>query len=407
MKPPFVEITYKGKPEKAAVLLPGSKSIANRALIINALAGKPATLVNVPDADDSKILAEALKSCENLVDTGHAGTAFRFLTALFAVTGREVLLTGSSRMKQRPVGILVDALCRLGAKIDYAGKHGYPPLYIRKGNMEGGTIAVDAGVSSQFVSALMMIAPVLKGGLTIQLTGRPVSKSYILMTAKVMRGFGVEVDVNNEWIRIPQGNYRCDRYVVEADWSGAAFWYAWVHLRGSRELLLSGLNLSSVQGDVRLAGIYGQLGITSAQEDEGVRIAKEATGFDFKDPIDFSNNPDIVPTFLVNMALAGKPVELTGIGHLRIKESDRVAVLCKELQRFGAEVTQSENRIVLSKGISGLTTTPVFDTYDDHRMAMAFALFVLHAGKIAVRHPEVVTKSYPGFWEQLQRVLKR
>lgn len=387
------------------VTLPLSKSISNRALIINALAPGAPELEKVAHCDDTDVMVKALSSGPGTVDIGAAGTAMRFLTAYFAVQpGRKVTITGSERMCNRPIAPLVDALRSIGADIEYLGKEGFPPLAITGKKLEGGKTTIDAGISSQYISALMMIAPVLDEGLQITLGGDIVSLPYIRMTAHIMAQYGIEADIDGNVITIPHGIYTVPHsFEVEADWSAASYWYeiqaltcGWTALRGLHE--------RSCQGDSAIVDLFRGLGVETGFETDPLRASLEASpDLTPRFNADLSSTPDVAQTFAVTCAMLGVPFRLSGLKSLRIKETDRIAALGKELLKVGVVLETEGDEAVSWDGIRRpVTEIPAFDTYDDHRMALAFAPVAVFVPGIVVNDAEVVTKSYPGYWDDLR-----
>jgi len=394
-------------PEKlsANVALPASKSISNRALIIQALTNGATQLHNLSDCDDTKALIEGLNA-SNEVDIHGAGTAMRFLTAYFAVTDGTHLLTGNQRMQERPIGILVEALRFLGADIRYLGKEGFPPLEIhgRKG-LRGGEISIDAGVSSQFITALLLIAPTLRGGLRLKLIGDIVSKPYIELTLLVMRAFGAAAEWTDvDEICVAEKPYTACDYTIENDWSAAAYWYEIVSLMESDEtsVRLHGLHDASPQGDSVLRYLFYMLGVETIVEDGDVvlkRIQRATPRLDYN----FINSPDLIQSFVACCVAKGIPFHFSGCRNLRIKETDRFIALRNELAKIGATLYAETSDEISWDGKKNDVCEPVFDTYDDHRMAMSLAPLAIRYPRLRINDPQVVTKSYPAFWTELQK----
>jgi 3-phosphoshikimate 1-carboxyvinyltransferase len=329
----------------------------------------------------------------------------RFLTAFFATRPGEVILTGSDRMKQRPVGPLVTALRQLGAQIEYLEKEGCPPLRITGGKMSGGTIELEGGISSQFVSALMMVGTVLEGGLRINLTGDIVSATYIRMTLELMRLCGVKATFEGQKIAIPQKNYAIERFKVEADWSGASYWYQIAAFLPGSRIELSNLAKDSLQGDAALAQLFEPLGVKSIFNREGVTLYSEHKENPGIMVHDFMRCPDLVQTCAVTLCVLGVPFRFTGTKTLRIKETDRISALQTELRKVGYWIACDEGGEWISWDGTRCKTEsdPVIHTYHDHRMALAFAPLAIPLGQIAIEDPMVVTKSYPGYWTDLEK----
>lgn len=390
------------------IALPTSKSISNRALIINALSYSPYPVKNLSDCDDSVAMNRVLQSNSNRFDIGHAGTAMRFLTAYLSKIVGEWHLTGSERMQQRPISILVDALRKMGAQIEYTGEEGFPPLKITGTALKSGTIELDGSISSQYISALLMIAPTVPGGLTLRLKNKITSRSYIEMTLQLMRKFGIGFQWKGNDIRIDEQSYRPIPYSVEADWSGASYWYAMAALSDSCDIYLKGLNLNSMQGDAALAGWFeAYFGIRSRQDGDSVRLTKSKAVDLKKFHLDFIENPDLAQTLVVLSVMKNLSFHFTGLRTLKIKETDRIAALKNECLKLGAVLTEPAEGELSWDGIfhaSLQQEEPVISTYDDHRMALAFAQVALAKGSVRIEDAMVVTKSYPSFYEDLGKV---
>ena len=396
---------------KGKVILPSSKSLSNRVLVINALSGNRGMLPeNVSDCDDTRVMIKWLDGCDETVDVGAAGTAMRFSTALLAVSEGYRVITGSERMKQRPIALLVDALRGLGAEIEYVGNEGYPPLRI-KGNptMKGGCVSLSGGVSSQYISALLMIAPMMEEGLTLTLTGDVVSRPYIDMTIGLMRDFGAKVMwMDDNVVRVEPRVYSKRDFFVESDWSACSYWYEMVAL-GDGDVLLPGLFKDSFQGDSRVAELFSMLGVaTEYVEGEGmgacVHIYRTGDVCGRLD-LDLVEQPDLAQTLVVCCCMMGVPFRFTGLQSLKIKETDRINALRTEMRKLGYVVGEDNDSVLYWNGERcEADAEPVIDTYDDHRMAMAFAPCALKLGEIRINDPHVVSKSYPGYWEDLRSV---
>ena len=394
------------KRESLIIHLPASKSISNRVLIINAMADGMLMPENLADCDDTHIMNEVLNSSDNCFDVGHAGTAMRFLTAFLSRIVGHWTLTGSSRMLQRPIGPLVDALNQLGARIEYLGKSGFPPLRIVGSILMGGEITISASVSSQYISALMMVAPYMVNGLMIHLNGKVVSRAYIEMTMRVMRDFGARVDWEADGIRVFPGDYiPPDVYRIEADWTAASYFYGlYAVSEKTQPFLLSGLTGNSIQGDAQQVSLWEKLGIVSSFVQEGALLSKQPMQVKTLE-YDFTSMPDLVQTFAVACCLLNIPFTFWGVETLVIKETDRLTALVVELARLGFKVeVSSDDTCLYWKG----ERCPVEDsfsirTYGDHRMAMAFALAKSRFPTLEIQNKEVVSKSFPGFWEEFSR----
>lgn len=374
-------------------------------LIIEALAQSAGSLHNLSVSDDTKLLQEALDSEGYVKDVGHAGTAMRFLTAYLSTQTGHYTLTGSQRMKERPVGPLVDALKQLGAAIEYLETRGCPPLKVTGGKMTGGSIQIEAGISSQFISALMMIGPVLEDGLTIELEGHVVSATYIEMTLSLMNRCGAGASFDGRRITIPQGAYTLDDFTVESDWSGSSYWYQVAALLPGSEITLPNLSGESLQGDLALVSIFEPLGVTTSFKEEKVVLRSQKRELTGEFTYDFTGCPDLAQTVAVTLCALGLPFRFTGTTTLRVKETDRISALQTELKRVGFELTANEAGEWLAWDGSRCAPEPdpVIATYHDHRMAMAFAPLAIPLGKISIEDPGVVSKSYPGYWSDLEK----
>jgi len=384
--------------------LPASKSISNRALILNALSYSPYDIENLSDSDDTRVMVRVFDSNDTKFDIGAAGTAMRFLTAFLAKTVGEWQITGSERMKNRPIRILVDALNQLGARIEYLEKEGYPPLKILGSALTSGEISLNGSVSSQYISALMMIAPYMQNGLKITLEGKIISKPYIIMTQKMMAEFGVSADFTGNIIDIKPQTYSPTRFRVESDWSAASYWYEILSLAGKGKIHLKGLKKESYQGDCKVAELFEQLGVKTEFDKDGVIISAnnkpETPCFEY----DFTNEPDLAQTFAVSCCLKEIPFTFSGLQSLKIKETNRIAALINELGKLGYVLYEpAEGQLAWNGERCVATENPVIATYDDHRMAMAFAPAALFQ-PLTIEHPEVITKSYPGFWKDLSKL---
>ena len=390
---------------EGSIKLPASKSISNRALILNALAGNRGQnnlLENLADCDDTNVLMKALSFQSDKMDIGAAGTAMRFLTAFLAVYQGLWEITGSQRMKNRPIKILVDALNQLGAKIEYLENEGFPPLKIYGHQLIGGDIDIDGEISSQYLSALMMLAPTMQKGLRLTIQGELISSPYIKMTLEMMRQYGVQSEWSDKHIDIRPQPYRAIRFQVESDWSGASYWYQMLSLAKEGSLLLKGLFPKSMQGDSRIAIWFEDLGVHTSYLEDGVKLTKTDQEIQVFQA-DFTNQPDLAQTIAVTCALKGIHFHLNGLQSLKIKETDRIQALINESQKIGFIFNEKENSILEWNG-ERCSSSPeeAIETYEDHRMAMAFAPAALVKGIIRINHPEVVSKSYPSYWEDLK-----
>ena len=407
-----------GRLLRGRIVLPASKSISGRALVINALSGSSLLPDNLSDSDDTQAMLNALREMPEVIDIGAAGTAMRFLTAYLSVTPGTHTITGTERMKHRPIGILVDALRTLGADIAYEGEEGFPPLRIAgRNDIEGGELSVPGNVSSQYISALLMIAPTLKKGLRLTLTGQIASRPYLDMTMSMMRDFGAEVEwIAKDVIEVKPGSYRQRPYHIESDWSAASYWYEMVALSpdAGAQVELVGLHHDSIQGDSKVWQLMSELGVATEyyEEPDGTEIIRLRKTGNLACHFchDFSHQPDLAQTFAVTCAMLDVPFRIVGLQSLRIKETDRIAALVEELGKIVClEGNDSELQWEGFYNIDDLELLPfeefTFDTYDDHRMAMALAPVCLRTGgEIVINNPEVVSKSYPHYWEDLEKV---
>lgn len=398
---------------RASIQLPASKSESNRVLVIEALARwqhlqkklPNYSIQNLSEARDTKILQNLLKSSDVRLNVQDAGTTMRFLTAFCAVTNRKAILEGTERMHQRPIGILVEALQELGAEINYLGEKGFPPLQIQAFQQKKNSISIRSDVSSQFVSALLMIAPVMKNGLQITLQNKVSSLPYIQMTLSLMKNFGVESKWIENTITILPQLYQMKDFEVEADWSAASYWYSVAAMAKKADIFLPYLKKNSLQGDSKIAQLMEFFGIKTFYEKDGVRICKvgepEANFFEY----DFSNQPDLAQTLVA--LCVGKNITLIakGVESLKIKETDRLQALQNEVRKFGFDFYEiAENTWQLVKITDRMPTSPVWvDTYQDHRMAMAFAPLT-YLYPLQIENPQVVEKSYPNFWQEWENI---
>ncbi|MCS7019292.1 MAG: 3-phosphoshikimate 1-carboxyvinyltransferase [Cytophagales bacterium] len=385
---------------KSVVALPASKSESNRALIIAALCNHPCRLENLSEARDTQTMQRLLSGSEEVLDVLDAGTTMRFLTAYCAVTNRKVVLTGTARMQERPIGILVDALREIGADISYEKNEGFPPVRIHGFSPRNNRVVMRGDVSSQYISALLMVAPIIPNGLTLQLTGKVGSRPYIAMTLQLMQRFGVEAQWEGDTIYVPQKPYTAATYAVESDWSAASYWFSIAALAKEANICLLGLKPDSLQGDRVIVNIMERLGVRAQFTAQGLQLSKAPAAECFE--WDFSDCPDLAQTIAVVGAAKNIPMKLTGLESLRIKETDRLTALQTELAKFGI-ATQEEggNTLYVHYQTKSLQApAQPIHTYKDHRMAMAFAPLAL-LYPLQIEQPEVVEKSYPRYWEHL------
>ena len=381
----------------------GSKSETNRLLLLQALFSG-LTIENTSESDDSKVMRTALQSNADVIDVHHAGTAMRFLTASFArLEGREVVLTGSQRMQERPIKILVEALRSLGASITYEKEAGYPPLKITGKKLAGGTVTLPADISSQYISALLLIGPALEQGVQLDLVGKITSIPYINMTLALLNNLGIQTEFKGQSIRVePQKNPKLTPQIVESDWSSASYFFSIVALAEESEIQLTSYKEDSLQGDRVLRKIYGELGVHSTLTDQTLTLRKEPVQLPDVLEWDLSTAPDIAQTIAVSCYGLGIGCVLTGLHTLIIKETDRLQALYNELTKLGAQVKITENSLELAAGFRPVDNCSI-PTYNDHRMAMAFAPLALKV-PLSIENAEVVSKSYPTFWEDLAQI---
>ncbi|MBM6992939.1 MAG: 3-phosphoshikimate 1-carboxyvinyltransferase [Prevotella sp.] len=394
----------------ATITLPASKSISNRALIIQALAGGRMMPANLSDCDDTEVVISALEHDPDTVDIKAAGTAMRFMTAYLSVTEGEHIITGTERMKHRPIGILVDALRNLGADISYMEQEGYPPLRICGRKLPGGRLDVPGNISSQYISALLMVGPSMQNGLELHLTGNIVSRPYIDLTLYLMKQYGADVDWTGvDTITVRPHLYSERAYTIENDWSASSYWYELMTLYEGRDarVTLNGLSDGSQQGDSIVKYIYSLLGIkTSFAQNKktgssAVKLSRRMGRVQRLD-FDFINCPDLAQTVVVTCCALNIPFHFSGLGSLKIKETDRIEALKTELRKVGYVIRSENDSELFWDGDQCEPTFDPIDTYEDHRMAMAFAPLAVRFGNIRINDPEVVSKSYPHFWEDLR-----
>lgn len=387
--------------------LPASKSIANRALVIAALCGAENRLNNLSDCDDTQAVIRALSSSDEVKNIGAAGTAMRFLTAYYAISSKSVLMTGTERMKNRPISILVDALRSIGADIEYVEKDGFPPLKINGKKLKGGELHVQGNVSSQYLSAILMIAPYTQEGIKLVIEGDLVSRPYLQMTLSLMQEFGVSHTWEGNVIEIKSSEYASVDFTVENDWSAASYWYSVVALSEDKSVKLKYLQSESLQGDSKLVEFYKPLGVETEFVEDGVVLSKNnAVVLPSIYDISLKEQPDLAQTLVVSCLLMNVPFKFSGLENLKIKETDRIAALINECEKLGFVLKEEASGILSWDGEKcDFADEIVIKTYDDHRMAMAFAPAVINHGTIIIAEPDVVSKSYPSFWEEFQKVL--
>ena len=386
--------------------LPASKSISNRVLLLNALCATPGRLSNLAQCDDTDAVLSALAQPDaSEVNIGAAGTAMRFLTAYFATReGREVVIDGTERMRQRPIGVLVDALRQLGADIEYVEAEGYPPLKITGTRLRGGALTVSGSVSSQYITAILLIAPVI-GGITLTIEGEIMSRPYIDMTLALMARYGVKAEWRENVIHVPAGEYTALDFTVEADWSAASYWWAMQAIVPQSRITLKGLEPQSLQGDSRIAELMSQMGVMGNWCGRYLDLRSNGgVGCCCSTFADLSGTPDIAQTLVVMLCLMGRPFRITGLRTLRIKETDRLEALRTELRKLGYVVkVEGDDAISWHFETTAAEASPHICTYHDHRMAMAFAPAAIRFPGLIIDDAQVVSKSYPLFWEHLRQ----
>ncbi|WP_196895276.1 3-phosphoshikimate 1-carboxyvinyltransferase [Aureivirga marina] len=389
------------------ITISGSKSESNRLLILQQLFPE-IKIENLSNSDDTKLLKKALKSKEEVINIGHAGTAMRFLTAFFASReNSDKVLTGSKRMQERPIGILVDALRNLGVEISYEKEEGFPPIRIKGKKIEKREVAIQGNVSSQYISALLLIAPSLENGLKINFTSKLTSIPYIKMTTSLLESLGVSLEWNEDSIQIfPLNENRIKNFAVESDWSSASYYFSLIALSKLGKVSLETYKRESLQGDSILVEIYKKLGVKSSFEKNTLHLEK-IENFTLPEilELDLSNAPDIAQTIAVTCFGLGIETKMTGLHTLKIKETDRLVALKTELEKFGAEVSITDESLHL-KSSKTIHSDVSVATYHDHRMAMAFAPLCLKTN-LLIENQEVVTKSYTDFWKDFSKLTKQ
>lgn len=409
---------------RTSIQLPASKSISNRALIIHALGKGDCLPENLSDCDDTRVMVKALTEGGDTIDILAAGTAMRFLTAYFSITPGQRILTGTARMQQRPIQLLVDALRQLGADIAYTNREGFPPLRIRgkepnncelknceqevceqeKKETLCSELTLQGNVSSQYISALLMIGPMLPHGLTLHLSGNIISRPYIDLTLQLMGEFGAKAEWTSEsTITVHPQPYHSVPFTVESDWSAASYWYEMAALSEEAEIELTGLFPNSYQGDSRGRELFSQLGVETAFTPHGVKLTKSGQRVERMEA-DLVDIPDLAQTFVVTCALLNIPFRFTGLQSLKIKETDRITALRNELRKLGYAIEEENDSVLYWNGKRcEAEVSPLIATYEDHRMAMAFAPAALCCPSVRIAHPHVVSKSYPRYWDDLRQ----
>ena len=389
---------------KAEISITGSKSETNRLLLLQALFSN-ISLANTSNSDDSEVMQKALKGNGEIVDIHHAGTAMRFLTAYFAVNeGREVVLTGSPRMKERPIKVLVEALQQLGAQISYENEEGYPPIRITGQKIKKNKVSIPANVSSQYISALLLVAPKLQNGIEITLVGEITSVPYIKMTLALLTEIGVETSFEGNTLTVKPltTNLKLKTLTVESDWSSASYFFSLVALSNEATVSLSSYKKNSLQGDSALVEIYSKMGVETHFEENKITLVKQPNFILETLTLDLNNTPDIAQTIVVTCLGLGIGCHLTGLHTLKIKETDRLEALRIEMTKLGANISVTNDSLTLEPATK-INPNVKIATYNDHRMAMAFAPLALKV-PIIIENAEVVSKSYPDFWVDMARL---
>ncbi len=388
--------------QQTEIDLPASKSIANRLLVVQMLSDGAISLENLGDADDTRYLQAALDSTDGKLFMGDAGTALRFGLAWAAITPGLRVISGSPRLSERPISTLVDALREIGADIEYLEKDGFAPLQVKGKKLTGGALKINGSVSSQFISAILLVAPYFTEGLELTLDENQVSKPYISMTIECMRMAGAQVRWEGNSIAVEAEPYQENLIEIEPDWSAAAFFYTAAALHNDLKIRLKGLSKSSIQGDRLTPNFYAELGVVTTALPKGLLIESNGEAGD-KKIFDFIDCPDLAPAFATVAAGLRMAVKLTGLQTLRVKETDRINALAQELRKCGVRCKEGDDYLELT-AFEELTGTPSIATYGDHRMAMAFAPLVFSLGELIIESPEVVSKSFPGFWKELGKL---
>ena len=418
----MMKVTSVNKDFDISVGLVGSKSESNRALMICHYAGLEPAICNLSAADDTNLTIELLKKIDNQIerkqnsyreiDCQNAGTVFRFLTTALALKPGKWLLTGSERMQKRPVKDLVDALRQLGADIEYQDEDGFPPLLINGGNLKGGEASVNVSKSSQYASSLLLAAPCFENGLRLHLEGELTSLPYIDMTIEIMSEYGAKVHRDDREIVVEHSDYQNVEYVVESDWSAASYWYEVVALSDGGQAFLRNLKEKSVQGDKIVAGIFDRFGVRTIFEDEGATVVKSTSNCKNLFEFDFTDAPDLFPAVIATCAGLQVGATFTGLRNLAIKESDRVDAMVTELSKIGVKFEKISDDMLKMNALRNIpffseVNPVVFDSHDDHRIAMALAPLSMKIGAVEIDNAEAVSKSYPNFWDDLSKIFRR
>ena len=397
-------IKFLSPPKDISIKLNASKSESNRLIIIKALAKEEIEIKNLSNANDTILLKKLVsKNSSKIWDAEDAGTTMRFLTSYLSLKKDGVLLTGTDRMKKRPIKVLVDALNKIGATISYQGEEGYPPLNIKKKIIENiNKVEIRGDVSSQYISSLLLIAPKLKNGIEINIIKPFYSKPYVKMTLRLMEFFGVIYKFDNNQIRIKSQNYKGGTYSVESDWSAASYWYSILSInKNIKKINLLGLRKDSLQGDQIISKIMSLIGINTTYNKNGIEIIKKKTICDYIE-LDFKDCPDLAQTVLVVAAFHKIKLKIYGVESLKIKETNRLNAMKNELNKIGVRFYEKGNFWILERRDKKFPISVSINTYKDHRMAMAFAPLASEIN-ISINNPEVVNKSYPMFWDDMKK----
>ena len=389
------------------IQLVSSKSESNRALIIQALCDETITINNLSTSDYTNTLKLLLDSYtkNNVLNAHHAGTTYRFLVAFLSCQIGEWTLTGSERMKERPIKVLVETLRKNGANINYLEKEGYPPLLIKGSNLDLSNIQIDGSISSQYISALLLLGPSMAKATKISFIDRVISKPYINMTLAIMNYFGAKTKWGNGSIIIEKNPYKTNSLSIESDWSAASYWYQIVSLNNDSSVEIQGLKKQSFQGDSEVANIFNQLGVETIYKENSISISNSNSAPLNKIELNLNNTPDLAQTIICTCAGLGIEATISGLETLVIKETNRLEALKSELQKFSIKLEIIGNHTLYLQGGQIITNpTSTVETYNDHRMAMAFAPLVAVVGSFKINNPEVVSKSYPNYWEDLRSV---
>ncbi len=389
---------------EAKIELPSSKSVSNRLLLIHELGKMGFGEMNWSEADDTQVLKKLLENKFEVEDCEAGGTTFRFLLALRCLQGKETILTGSTRLKERPIKPLVEALNSLGAKIEYLEKEGFPPLKLKACSLTGNEIEISSSVSSQFISALLLIAPYLPSGLIISWKDQPVSFSYVDMTIQLMKQYGVDVIQSENSLQVSKGTYQVTDFTIPADWSAAVFFFMMVALKTNQSIHLKNIKSNSFQGDEKLLDWMQQWGVESKVVDDGLTIVgKRIPTRDFE--YDFTNTPDLAQAFAVMAAVSNRKLLLTGLSTLIDKETNRLLALKTELEKAGAEIAITHHSLEVRKGIrKEFLDKTIFNTYNDHRMVMALSLLGLSGTPVVLDDISPVSKSFPNYFDELGKM---